>query len=135
MIVSTAAGQGKNVIVRTDADADGLVSDDPPFDQLPPPYGTSQKGVRVAAGDTDDSGTFTEVITASGGPSQPVKIFDDNADGGSLLSDNPLDDSFGATTAQTGSFVAFARATRADQVRQPSTCRWRSRTTPRPSVA
>ena len=100
------------MIVRTDTDADGAVSDNPPFDELPPPYGTSQKGVRVAAGDTDDSGTFIELITASGGPNQPVKIFDDSADAGSLLSDNPPEDSFGATTAGTGSFVAFARATR-----------------------
>lgn len=109
MIVSAAASAGKNVIIRTDADADGQVSDDPPFDQIAPPCGSSQKGVRVAAGDTDHIGTLTEVITACGGTNQPIKIFDDNADVGSLLSDNPLADSFGSTTAATGSFVAFAQ--------------------------
>ena len=110
MIVSAAASAGKNVIIPgTDADADGQVSDDPPFDQIAPPCGSSQKGVRVAAGDTDHIGTLTEVITACGGTNQPIKIFDDNADVGSLLSDNPLADSFGSTTAATGSFVAFAR--------------------------
>ena len=110
MIVSAAAAQNKNVIIRSDTDADGLVSDDPPFDQLAPPYGGSyQKGVRVAAGDTDNSGFFSEVITAPGGPNQPVKVYDDTADAGVLLSDNPPTASFGATTAATGSFVAFAR--------------------------
>ena len=110
VVVSAAATQNKNVLIRTDSNANGLVSDNPPFDQLAPPYGGSyQKGVRVAAGDTDDSSFFHEVITAPGGASQPVKIFDDTADTGSLLSDNPVADSFGATTAATGSFVAFAR--------------------------
>jgi subtilisin-like proprotein convertase family protein len=109
--VSAATGQGKKVIVRTDSDGDGLVSDDPVFDELAPPYGTSTKGVRVASGDTDHSGAFHELITASGGATQPIKIFDDNGDVGPLLSDNPISDSFGSTTANTGSFVAFAHTT------------------------
>jgi subtilisin-like proprotein convertase family protein len=113
VIVSPASGQNRKVIVRTDTDGDGDVSDHPPFEQLPPPYGASfASGVRVAAGDTDHSGVFVEVITAPGADagSKPVRVYDDNADPGFAISDNPLDDSFGAFPGNVGVFVAFARA-------------------------
>jgi subtilisin-like proprotein convertase family protein len=113
VIVSPASGQNRNVVIRTDTDLDGKVSDNPPFDQLPPPYGaTFASGVRVAAGDSDHSAFFAEVITAPGANagSKPVKIYDDDGDPGSLISDNPLDDQFTAFPGSFGEFVAFAGA-------------------------
>jgi subtilisin-like proprotein convertase family protein len=113
VIVSAASGQNRNVVIRTDADNDGKVSDGPAFDQLPPPYGaTFASGVRVAAGDSDHSGFYAEVLTAPGANagSKPVKIYDDNSDSGPLLSDNPLDDQFISFSGSFGVFVAFAVA-------------------------
>jgi hypothetical protein len=66
--------------------------------------------VRLAAGDTDHSGSLTEVVTASGSDagSKPVKIYDDDGDAGSLLSNNPLDAQFTAFAGNVGVCVAFA---------------------------
>jgi subtilisin-like proprotein convertase family protein/uncharacterized protein (DUF2141 family) len=114
VIVSPASGQNRNVVIRTDGDSDGKVSDQPPFDQLPPPYGASfTAGVRVGAEDFE--GGSTEVITAPGADagSKPLKIYDDNGDGGPFLSDNPLADQFSAFPGTAGVFVAFARTERA----------------------
>jgi subtilisin-like proprotein convertase family protein len=118
VIVAAGAGQSRNVLIRTDTDSDGLVSDNPTFDQLPPPYGASfTSGARVAAGDTDHSGTFNEVITAPGADAgtRNVRVYDDTGDPGTLLSDNGLDDSFVAFPGNgpAGAFVAFARTTEA----------------------
>ena len=120
VIVSAGAGQSRNVLIRTDADfpPDGRVSDDPPFDQLPPPYGASfTSGVRVAAGDTDHSGSLVEVITAPGADAgtRNVKVYDDDGDSGVLLSDNGLDDFFVPFpgNGSPGAFVAFAQTTSA----------------------
>jgi subtilisin-like proprotein convertase family protein len=111
VVVAPASGQNRKVVIRTDTDADGKVSDNPVFDQLPPPYGaTFANGVRVAAGDTDHSGLFVEVVTAPGSDagSKPVKIYDDDGDPGSLLSDSPVDDQFSAFPGTAGVFVAVA---------------------------
>ena len=111
VIVAPASG-ANNVVIRTDTDADGDVSDNPPFEELPPPWGASfTSGVRVAAGDTDGSGTFVEVITAPGASSSSknVKIYDDNADVGAFLRDNPVDHAFDAFPGSFGTYVAFAR--------------------------
>ena len=113
VIVSPASGQNRNVVIRTDGDSDGQVSDQPPFDQLAPPYGASfAAGVRVAA--EDYVGGTTEVLTAPGADagSKPLKIYDDDADGGFFLSDNPLADQFNAFSGTAGVFVAFARTER-----------------------
>jgi len=117
VVIAPASGQNRNVVIRTDVDGDGKVSDDPVFDQLPPPYGaTYANGVRVAAGDTDHSGALAEVVTAPGSDaaSKPVKIYDDDADPGVLLSDNPLDDQFSAFSGTAGVYVAIARTSVAE---------------------
>lgn len=112
LIVAPAKGKRK-VQIRTDEDADGLVSDSGPFDQFFPYGAAFAGGVRVAAGDTDASGTFVEVITAAGkeAGSRPVKIWDDDADPGTFISDNPRDDEFTGMPANVtaGAFVAFAK--------------------------
>ena len=116
VLVAPASGTN-NVVIRTDTDADGDVSDNPPFEELPPPWGASfTGGVRVAAGDTDGSGAFVEVITAPGASSSSknVKIYDDNADPGAFLRDNPVDHAFDAFPGSFGTYVAFARVFRAE---------------------
>jgi subtilisin-like proprotein convertase family protein len=110
LVVGPGAGAQK-VRIYTDSNASGKVSDNPLFESFFP-YGSSwNKGVRVAAGDSDASGTFVEVITAPGAAagSKPVKMYDDNGDGGVLLTDNPLDDSFGGGAGNAGVFPAFAK--------------------------
>ena len=53
-------------------------------------------GVRLAAGDTDQSGFFAEVVTAPATLAQKrsAKIYDDSVDPGSLLHDNPITQAF-----------------------------------------
>jgi hypothetical protein len=130
LITGAGAGGGPHVKIYSDLNANGKVSDDPLFDQFFA-YGTFNGGVRVAAGDTDNSvsadgivGGFGEVITGAGPTGGPhVKIYDDNGDAGALLSDNPVDDQFfaypGAYSA--GIFVAFGQVkfgTAANQFQQ-----------------
>ena len=114
VVISPASGANRNVVIRTDTDADGKVSDQPAFDELAPPYGAAfTGGVRVAVGDTDHSGAFVEVVTAPGSDAgnKPVKIYDDNADPGVLISDNALDDEFTGFPGTAGVYVAVARTT------------------------
>jgi subtilisin-like proprotein convertase family protein len=110
VVVSRADSTGKTVI-RTDSDSDGKVSDNPPFDQIASAYPGSTKGARIAAGDTDHSGFFTELITAPGEKTgtNPVKIYDDNGDAGDKISDNPVTQSFTAFGGNQGAYVGFAR--------------------------
>jgi subtilisin-like proprotein convertase family protein len=110
VVVSHADSTGKTVI-RTDTDSDGKVSDDPPFDQIASPYPGSTKGARTAAGDTDGSGFFSELVTAPGQNTgtNPVKIFDDNGDAGSKISDNPVTQSLTAFPGTQGAYVAFGK--------------------------
>jgi subtilisin-like proprotein convertase family protein len=110
LIVTRADGPGR-MVIRTDTDSDGKVSDNPPFDHVDAPYPGLTQGARVAAGDTDNSGTLVEVVTAPGSNvgTNPVKIFDDDADPGSLISDNALDSSFIAFTGNPGAYVAFGK--------------------------
>jgi subtilisin-like proprotein convertase family protein len=110
LVVSRADSTGRTVL-RTDSDADGKVSDNPPFDQILGPYPGSTKGARVAAGDTDNSGFFSELITAPGQNTgtNPVKVFDDTADAGSLISDEPPTQSFTAFPGAQGAYVAFGK--------------------------
>jgi subtilisin-like proprotein convertase family protein len=113
VIVTRADNTGK-MVIRTDSDNDGKVSDNPLFDQVLAPYPGSTRGARVAAGDTDHSGAFVELLTAPGQNTgtNPVKIFDDDGDPGTKISDNPLDDSFTAFPGTQGAHVAFARVFR-----------------------
>jgi subtilisin-like proprotein convertase family protein len=111
IITSPGPGGIAAIHIYTDSNNNSLVSDDPLFDQFDayPGFGG---GARVAAGDTDNSGFFSEVITGAGPTGGPhIKIFDDTGDLGPFLSDNPLSDSFfafpGAYSA--GVFVAFGK--------------------------
>ncbi len=114
VITGAGAGGGPHVKLFTDTNANGQVSDNALFDQFLA-YGASfTGGVRVAAGDTDHSGEFVEVITAPGpGGAAHIKIFDDNVDPGSLVSDNALDHEFFAYASSllTGFNTAFGRVT------------------------
>jgi subtilisin-like proprotein convertase family protein len=117
VVVSRADSTGRTII-RTDADSDGRVSDDPQFDEITAPYPGSTKGARVAAGDTDISGFFSELVTAPGQNTgtKPVTIFDDNTDANSLISDNPPTQSFTAFPGTQGAYVAFGKVNSAAYV-------------------
>ena len=99
------------VKIYSDADGDGTVGDDAVWDF----YNTmpaSTSGARLAAGDTDGSGSLVEVITAAGaGAGSGVQIQDDDGDGGDLRSDNAASDSFSAFAAgyTGGVFVGFGK--------------------------
>jgi subtilisin-like proprotein convertase family protein len=110
VVVSRADSTG-NTVIRTDSDSDGKVSDQLPSDQIASPYPGSAKGARIAAGDTDHSGFFAELITAPGEKTgtNPVKIYDDTADAGAKLSDNAVTQSLTAFPGNQGAYVAFAR--------------------------
>jgi subtilisin-like proprotein convertase family protein len=110
VVVSRADSTGKTVI-RTDTDSDGKVSDNLPFDTIASPYPGSTKGARVAAGDTDNSGFFAELVTAPGEKTgtNPVKIYDDTADAGAKISDNPVTQSLTAFPGAQGAYVAFGK--------------------------
>jgi subtilisin-like proprotein convertase family protein len=112
VITGPASGK-KKVVIRVDANSNGKVSDDPVFDSAFA-YGSSYAGgVRVGAGDSDGSGTFVEVHTVPGtaAGSQPLKIFDDTGDVGSLLFDNPPTDTRVSmpSSVKAGAFVAFGK--------------------------
>jgi hypothetical protein len=121
IITSPGAGGGPHVRVFTDVDGDGMVSDGPVFDEFFAYTPAFSGGVRVAVGDTDASGSFVELVTAPGSGGGPhIRVFDDNGDAGSLISDNPVDDEFFAydpawsggvfvaVGASGGTSVAFA---------------------------
>jgi subtilisin-like proprotein convertase family protein len=99
------------VKIYSDADGDGTVSDNAVWDFYNP-MPASVSGARLAAGDTDDSGSLVEVITSAGpGAGSGVQIQDDNGDMGVLLSDNAATDSFSAFAAgyTGGVFVGFGK--------------------------
>jgi subtilisin-like proprotein convertase family protein len=109
----TAAGAGgiPHVRIFTDSNSNGAVSDNPTFDEFLAYSAAFSGGVRVAVGDTDQSGFFVEVVTIAGpGGTAHVRIFDDNGDAGSALSDNPTSDEFLAYNPAWGGggFVAVA---------------------------
>lgn len=112
IITGKGAGGGSRVIIFSDTNSNGTVSDNAPFDQFLAYDPSFTGGVRVAAGDTDNSGFFAEVLTAAGPGGGPhVQIFDDNGDAGNLLSDNPVDDQFFAfdPSYSGGIFTAFGK--------------------------
>ena len=84
------------------------------FDQFFAYDGKFTGGVRVAVGDTDNSGFFVEVITAPGpGGGQSVLTFDDGADGGSLISNDPPIVQLAADPiTASGAFAAFGKVTK-----------------------
>jgi VCBS repeat protein/proprotein convertase P-domain-containing protein len=114
VVIGPGSGAQK-VVIRTDTDADGDISDNPAFESFYP-YGSGYKGgVRVGAGDTDHSSFFVEVMTApgtnAGSTTKKLKIYDDDADANALVSDNPRDDQFVSmpSSVRAGAFVALAR--------------------------
>jgi subtilisin-like proprotein convertase family protein len=119
------AGSGPALVrVFTDSDGNGLFSNDVQFDEIPAYDKSLGGGVRVAAFDSDHSGVFMELVTVPGKSYEPVvKVFDDDGDGDTLLSNNPQDDEFVAFDVKTrkGLFVAGAR---------PAPVRYASASTP-----
>jgi FG-GAP-like repeat/Proprotein convertase P-domain len=114
IMTAPGLGGGPHVRIFTDSNSNGRVSDDPVFDEFLAYAAGFFGGVRVAAGDTDNSSFFVELVTIPGpGGGPQVKIFDDTGDPGALLSDNPTSDEFLAyDPAWTGGgFVAVARYT------------------------
>jgi subtilisin-like proprotein convertase family protein len=110
----SAGGVSKPTVVRSDADGDGKVSDDPAADAVPASYGGAfTGGVRVAAGDTDNSGTFVELLAAPGAGAgvRPVKIYDDDGPLGSAYSGGTLEQALEAwpDTTTAGAYVAVAK--------------------------
>ncbi len=114
LIVGPGSGPQK-VQVRANLDANGHLANDGIFDSFFP-YGSGwAKGVRLAGGDTDLDFTGDEVITAPGAStgSEQVKIYDDDGDGGVLISDNPVDHAFTGLPGAGGAYVAFGNVTNA----------------------
>src|SRR5262249_23185498 len=112
IITTPGTGGGPHVKIFTDSNNNGMAPHNALLDQCFPDPVSFTGGVRVAAGDTDNSGNLVEVITAPGpGGGALVQIQDDTADAGELLSDNAPSDSFFAypTTYLGGSFVAFGK--------------------------
>src|SRR5262249_16847719 len=111
IIAGAGAGSTATVRIFSDKNNTGIVADDAVFEEFTAYGGGFAGGVRVAAGDTDNSGTFVEVITVSGPGSSHVQIFDDNNDPGVKVSDNPATDSFLAYPSgySAGAFVAFGK--------------------------
>jgi subtilisin-like proprotein convertase family protein len=108
--IITGPGSGSPLVkIFSDTNSNGTVSDQPVVEQFLAYPATMVGGVRVAAGDTDDSGSFVEVVTAGGaGSGAKLTIRDDGADPGSLISDNPATQEFKAFTGG-GTFVAFGK--------------------------
>lgn len=108
VIVGNAKG-ASTVIIFADSTANGLVFDDAAFDTLSSQVLGFKQGAVVAAGDTDDSGAFVEVIVSPADGSR-VKIFDDNGDMGFLISDNDPDYDSGPIPKSSGGInLAFGK--------------------------
>ncbi len=112
--VMTAPATGKRkVVIRTDANANGKVSDEAASEQFYAFGSKWAKGVRLAAGDTDHSGFYVELLTAPGGSSnkQKTKIRDDSVDPGLKIGDNAPKAEFKGMPSSVkapGTWVAFA---------------------------
>jgi subtilisin-like proprotein convertase family protein len=114
--IVTAPGKtgGPDVRIYTDSNSNGLVSDNALFDEFLAYDAAFTGGVRVAVGDTDNSGFLAEVITGTGPGGGPhTKIYDDTGDPGALVSDNAPTDQFFAFPAgyTAGEFLAFGKVT------------------------
>ena len=117
VIVSPGASSGppRAVVIRTDTDADGDVSDNAAAESFFAYGSTWRSGIRVAAADTDHSGFFAEVLTAPGASAgiKHVKIYDDQAsDADFLISNNALDHSFASMPKSVGSAGAYVTLVR-----------------------
>jgi subtilisin-like proprotein convertase family protein len=108
-VIVGAAKKLGDVEIWSDVDADGVVAGDGVFQTLAA-YEQSKGGVRVAAGDTDGSGVFVELLTGPGkGPEAELRIFDDSVDAGFELDAAPFDqaDPFGGL--KKGMFLTTGR--------------------------
>jgi hypothetical protein len=119
LITGAGAGGGPDVRIFSDVNGNGSVSDDSIAEGFFAYAAGFSGGVRVAAGDTDNSastdgisGGFGELITGPGPGGGPhIMIRDDNGDVGGLIGDNPPADQFFAYPASysAGVFVAFGK--------------------------
>jgi subtilisin-like proprotein convertase family protein len=110
--VMVAKPKGSPIVaIYTDSNSSGTVFDEPIFDTLLPGGAGHKSGATVAAGDTDNSGTFFEVITAPGaGRGNTIRIFDDSVDMGAFLSDDaPLSFKAFSDTFTGGINIAFGK--------------------------
>ena len=108
LMVAKRSG-ASSIIIFTDTNASGTVFDEAPFDTLLPAQHGFRSGVSLAAGDTDSSGVLVEVIAApAGGRGGIVKIFDDTADVGALLSDEVAPTAFAAFLANHSGGINLA---------------------------
>lgn len=111
IITGPGAGGGPHVKIFSDMNSNGKVSDNALFDQFFAYSAAFTGGVRVAAGDIDDSGILMEVLTAPGpGGGQDVKSWDDSPDAGFEVSyDTPISQQPADPILANGSFVAFGK--------------------------
>jgi subtilisin-like proprotein convertase family protein len=110
IIVAPGKNRIPQVKIFTDSNSDGAVSNNPLFDSYLAYPASFTGGVRVAAGDTDDSGSLVEVVTIPGpGRAPHLVIRDDTGDPGALLSDNPPTQDLLTGTGGNGAFVAFGK--------------------------
>ena len=108
-VIVGAAKKLGDVEIWSDVDMDGVVAGDGVFQTLAA-YDQSKGGVRVAAGDTDGSGVFVELLTGSGkGPEAELRIFDDSADAGFDLDAAPIQEALPFGGFKKGIFVATGR--------------------------
>jgi subtilisin-like proprotein convertase family protein len=109
-LIVSAAKKLADVLIMTDLDADGLVSDDGVAQTLAA-YAKSRGGVRVAMEDTDGSGSLVELVTVPGkGAPAALRIFDDTLDAGFELDPVPVDEIVHfAPSFKKGSFVAAGK--------------------------
>jgi subtilisin-like proprotein convertase family protein len=110
----TAPGKTGGPVVRifSDLNSNGTVFDNALFEEFLAYDAAFTGGVRIAAGDTDNSSFFVELVTGTGPGGGPhIKVFDDTADAGALISDNALDDQFFAYSGayNAGVFLAFGK--------------------------
>jgi hypothetical protein len=118
LITAPASGTGR-VKIFSDINGNGQASDDPVFESFFAYGPTFTGGVRLAAGDTDNSaatdavaGGFGELVTAAGpGRGSSVKVRDDSADAGVFIGDDTAADQFSAfaSTYTGGAYVAFGQ--------------------------
>jgi subtilisin-like proprotein convertase family protein len=108
VIVGAAKKLGA-VEIWSDVDLDGLVAGDGALQTLVA-YEQSKGGVRVAAGDTDESGVFVELLTGPGkGPEAELRIFDDSVDAGFDLDPAPFQEAMPFGAYKKGMFLATGR--------------------------
>lgn len=111
-IFVSGATNSRVIRVYTDSNANGKVSDNALAEVIT--YGPSNLpgGIRMAAGDTDASGFFIELVTVTGkGVAPDLRIYDDNSDVDTKIGNNPFADEFSpfAANQTVGLYAAVAK--------------------------